>query len=362
MVVLGHLKGAAWAHQDEFGPFPRLAFFGGAGVDLFFAISGFIIVHAGLRLLKDKHPGRAFLVRRLARIVPLYWTVTVLPLAAAVASGRDLPPASMIVKSLLFIPYDRSGTGEFYPLCDLGWTLNYEMQFYVMFAFWMIIGKSHCVGVAIISLCLIVAAGAVMQPEADVLYFWTRPIILEFAAGMAIALLYNTGRLRAPQSVRIGMVAAAAALYVTDPLGLIPLPRTPNEMARVLGWGVPGMLMLLAALATPFTPRSWLGRWAVLLGNASFALYLLHPLAITATRRILAHVPLPAAGGGWLLVGCGFWVACTGSILAYLYGEKPLTAWLTGVLTGRSRQHPHSSRAAGNDAIVCFPVAARQPR
>ena len=336
MVVLGHLKGAAWAHQDELGPFPRLPFFGGGGVDLFFVISGFIIVHAGLRLLRGGYPGRTFLTRRLARIVPLYWGVTMLPLAAAGLLGRDLPSLKAIVMSLLFIPYDRSGAAEYYPLCDLGWTLNYEIEFYVLFAFWMIVGKARCVGLAIASLCLIVVFGTLFEPTDGVLYFWTRPIILEFAGGMGVAALYNTGRLHFPGSVRLALVAVALALYLADPLGLIPLARTPNAMVRVLGWGIPGMLMLLAALSSPFEPRSRLARGGVLLGNASFALYLLHPFAITATRRTIAAMPLPFGAGSWVLVVVGFVVACGGSILAYLYLEKPITAWLTATLTGRS--------------------------
>jgi peptidoglycan/LPS O-acetylase OafA/YrhL len=340
MVVFGHLKGAAWTHQDELGPFSRIAFFGGAGVDLFFAISGFIIVHAGLRLLNERNPGRTFLIRRLARIVPLYWGVTMLPLAAAALLGRDLPPIKSVLMSLLFIPYDRSGTGEYYPLCDLGWTLNYEIEFYVLFAFWMIIGKARCVGLAVASLCLIVIAGAVIAPTEGVLYFWSRPIILEFAGGMGLAALYNAGRLQLSRAPRIALVTIALALYVVDPLGLIPLSRTPNELIRVIGWGVPGLLMLLAALSNPFAPRSRLARGGVLLGDASFALYLLHPFAITAFRRLIAGLPLPYGTGGWLLVGLGFVVACAGSIVAYLYLEKPLTAWLTATLTGKQSARP----------------------
>ncbi len=340
LVVVGHLKGAAWTHQGELGPFPRIAFFGGAGVDLFFAISGFIIVHAGLRLLHEDHPGRTFLLRRLARIVPLYWGVTLFPLVVALLIGRDLPSMAAIAKSLLFIPYDRSGTGEFYPLCDLGWTLNYEIQFYALFAFWMVIGKGQCVRLAIASLCLLVLAGFVAPATSGPLYFWTRPIILEFAGGMAIAALYSAGRLHLTRAARTALIAAALALYILDPVSLIPLARTPNEMVRVIGWGLPGMLLLIAAVSSPFTPQSSLGRIGVLLGNASFALYLLHPFAITACRRIIALLPLPSGTGGWVLVGTGFIVACGGSILAYLYLEKPLTAWLATRLTDRRQREP----------------------
>ena len=116
---------------------PIAAFPWEAGVDVFFVISGFIMVHASTRLFGAEGGARAFLARRIARIVPIYWAVTTLYLAVALAVpdllNRELLGWPLVVASYLFIPMARPD-GLVQPLYGLGWTLNYEMFFYALFA------------------------------------------------------------------------------------------------------------------------------------------------------------------------------------------------------------------------------------
>ena len=111
-----------------------------AGVDLFFVISGFIIVYASEPLFGAAGGGATFLKRRLLRIVPLYWFALSLRLAvllAGAAVGQAAAPRlADVAASYLFIPFDTRGFGPDYPfpILDLGWTLNYEMMFYLVFA------------------------------------------------------------------------------------------------------------------------------------------------------------------------------------------------------------------------------------
>ena len=115
----------------------------GAGVDLFFVISGFVMVHASQRLFGEAGAAKTFLLRRLFRIVPLYWAVTTLFLLAMLATpallSSDAPTLVEIVKSYLFVPYAKAGAEMMQPVYKLGWTLNYEMFFYGLFGLviWM---------------------------------------------------------------------------------------------------------------------------------------------------------------------------------------------------------------------------------
>ena len=108
-----------------------------AGVDVFFVISGLIMVHASRGLFAREGARGTFLKRRLARIVPLYWAVTLLYLAVALTTPALLNSALLdpapILASFLFIPFTRPD-GAVQPLYSLGWTLNFEMLFYVLFA------------------------------------------------------------------------------------------------------------------------------------------------------------------------------------------------------------------------------------
>src|SRR5262249_39672775 len=104
---------------------------GAFGVDIFFVLSGFIICH--VTAADRQH----FLLKRLIRIVPLYWARTLVVCALALAAPRLLQTTSDswmgLLKSLFFIPYEKE-SGRVYPVLFLGWTLNYEMFFYVVFS------------------------------------------------------------------------------------------------------------------------------------------------------------------------------------------------------------------------------------
>jgi exopolysaccharide production protein ExoZ len=95
---------------------------GAAGVDLFFVISGFIMVYTSERLFGQTGAPQRFLARRIIRIVPLYWTLTAFAALVLFGFGPNT------LGSYLFIPTHRG------PILTVGWTLNYEMMFYSLFA------------------------------------------------------------------------------------------------------------------------------------------------------------------------------------------------------------------------------------
>ncbi|PZN94338.1 MAG: acyltransferase, partial [Hyphomicrobiales bacterium] len=139
MVAVHHIQAdaAVVAPQGGLSPVWRDILPWMAGVDIFFVISGFIMVHASGELFGRPGATRLFLERRIARIVPLYWAATTLFLLigyvvpAALNSGA--PDLGQIMASYLFWPAV-STQGLVQPVYSLGWTLNYEMLFYVLFA------------------------------------------------------------------------------------------------------------------------------------------------------------------------------------------------------------------------------------
>ena len=114
--------------------------FGIWGVDIFFVISGFIMMY-----VTDKDY-KFFFVKRLIRIVPLYWILTVGVFIIALINPDFLNNTSAnikhLIKSMLFIPFDKNGIGHF-PILFLGWTLNFEIIFYLLFALSIFISKNH---------------------------------------------------------------------------------------------------------------------------------------------------------------------------------------------------------------------------
>ena len=138
LVVVEHAKNAISTeflglHPDR----SPLSFFPfSAGVDIFFVISGFIMAYSSAALFERQGGRRIFLLRRVARIVPIYWLVTSLMLLMFAAMGSRMWSESgwsTIAAAYLFIPA-ANPDGAPFPLLVIGWTLNYEMAFYVVFA------------------------------------------------------------------------------------------------------------------------------------------------------------------------------------------------------------------------------------
>ena len=261
-----------------------------AGVDVFFVISGFIIVHAAAPLYGREGGRRVFLAHRLARVVPLYWLVTGLYLAVVLArpglvAAEGAPGPAYVAASFLFWPALRpDGTAQ--PLYGLGWTLEFEMAFYALFALFLGLGRRAAVAAVAGALGALVLLRALVPGLPMPLAFWSEPVILEFAFGAGLGLARAEG-------LRLsGVVRAACALAGLLLLALVARSiGEPGGFARPLTQGLPAALLVAAAALGPSRPageapsRLLLGLSAV--GDASYALYLIHPFVLRAAREAL---------------------------------------------------------------------------
>jgi peptidoglycan/LPS O-acetylase OafA/YrhL len=301
-------------------------FLSGVGVDLFFAISGFVMVLSSLRLYGAGDGRWQFLKRRLARIVPIYWLVTAIFLLGQALTGvaaRDIVfSAGEILQSLLFIPFERADLKLIQPVYSLGWTLNYEMFFYLLFALLMAATAAATVGRVALILIAVVIAGLVLNPTAPPLRFWSHPIVLEFVLGMGIGLLFLKGVRLSPVLGAGLALAGAMAFPVLNRDGFLP-----TDGWRLLMAGVP-MALVLAGCALGFPGAGPPRRGPLVqLGDASYALYLFHPMAIRALGLVALGKGLI---GGWGLVIAALLASAVVSVVIYRLFERPLTRWLQG--------------------------------
>lgn len=296
-----------------------------AGVDVFFVISGFIMVYASRGAFGREGARRSFLARRIGRVVPLYWAVTSLFLAVALVSPHLLNGAILepwpVLASYLFIPFERPN-GLVQPLYSLGWTLNYEMFFYALFALVIVWPMRRAVGVLIAVLCGLVAAGALLAPLPQPWAFWTDSILLEFAAGMALGTARADG-FRLPARARVALAVAAVAA-----LAFIVPDLTGTGLPRALLYGVPAAALVAASALgrAGHAGETRLTRLGETLGDASYALYLVHPFVMRAAKEIVWRLGLVPVIGPWGYVALVLACACVVSILVYAWFERPLTA------------------------------------
>jgi exopolysaccharide production protein ExoZ len=327
VVVLHAQYDAATLAAQFSSPFSSpFAFPWTAGVDLFFVISGFIMAHTATPLFQQAGGAWHFLKRRLIRIVPLYWGVTTLYVMIALLQpqvlNKGLDSAWFIAASYFFIPVARPD-GLMQPVYSLGWTLNYEMFFYLCFAGALLFKRDKPrtllgLALALMALTGIGALFTLPQPLA----FWAHPLILEFVFGMMIGLMHQRG-LRLQQTASWFLMLLGFGLLFYDASRLDALITLPVFIAH----GLPASLLVMAATlkAKPQQPPISLGaRFMVALGDASYALYLLHPFMIRLLREIVSRFQLFPLISGWIFVICAMISAIVLALLVHHRIEKPL--------------------------------------
>jgi exopolysaccharide production protein ExoZ len=291
---------------------------GYGGVDIFFVISGFIMGAVGTG---DSVSG--FLAKRIVRIAPLYWAVTLLMCAISLSPGAfrhfafDVPS---LAKSLFFIPY-RDLSGEIEPLVVSGWTLAYEMFFYAIFALGLAIRRPFAVAYGVIA--SLVIFGMTMQPANAVLQTYSSPLLLEFAAGLLIAqALPHLGE-------RFGRTALVLACVLFSLVVILEVGEG-RTLVRTLVFGIPSFLLVAGAVALERTGCWRRSPLLERLGDASYSLYLLHGLVIALSHRFL---PLPQPFNAAFVIAVSILV----SLASYRLFERPIAHFMRDGL-GRARQ------------------------
>lgn len=357
LVLLGHMQeqlrtAALKAGLDA--PV-RLAWPGGFGVDLFFCISGFIMVVTSMTLAGRDGAASQFLVRRAIRLVPLYWVATLAYLLVLWLGTRGLPeqPVTALLSSLFFLPYPVDGmhSGMAYPLLSLGWSLNYEVLFYLLFASTLALAPGRAVTAAWVLLALLVMGGAWLRPATPALQFWTQPIVLEFGLGMLLGMAW-LGDWRLPVRASLGLALLAVAALLLDPLGLMTQAvgtSTPNDGRRLIGWGLPAAALLFALTGYERGRRDVVRRWPltplVRLGDWSYALYLFHPFALIGLTRIWLRLGEDYRPGLPMLAVL---LPVTSVLLAAAVHEgldRPLTRYLNRLWRERLQRRSRSASA-----------------
>ncbi|MFA1625327.1 acyltransferase family protein [Rhizobium mongolense] len=282
---------------------------GAAGVDLFFVISGFImwITTDGTTMT----PGH-FIQKRVKRVVPLYWVVTFATFAALLVKPAFFfdhdGSLQNLIGSLFFLPRLQD---SLHPVVVQGWTLTYEMVFYLIFSLTLFF-REHTTRLilAIGSLCIMCLASLLL--DWPYLRALTSPVILEFAAGLLIGRAFVRGP-DCPPWLCIGLAAVAL-------ICLAAATAFDADLPRAIRWGVPSALLVLAAVMWERRRNVQPSSMLLFLGNASYSIYLWHVLFGVAIVALLLRSGIPH----WAFPPIEVAAALGLSLIAYVYVEKPL--------------------------------------
>ena len=312
---------------------------GAAGVDLFFVISGYIMARYATRYTRTG-PAVAlqFAAERAARIYPpwwlalfLFWAVCSLALPGIVAA-----PGWDWWHSLSLWPDLHAPAGVWGLLLMVGWTLCFELYFYALVALGLALSTAWrwLVPGAVVALVL---AGALMPGQ------WARwignPLALEFVLGWAIAFLPATVANRAPWlpmaaglfglGTYLAGLSFGMSLQVEAPLIL----RGEAGWLRVVVWGLPAALCVLAAVLARPSGRSIWHPW-VALGDASYSMYLIHMTVLIGLGALQARA-------GWqsptLAITSGVLIVTVASLVFHRWVEKPAYTRLRDAIRGQGQ-------------------------
>ncbi len=320
LVVLFHASTHYSGEQTaaDHAPF----YVGNVGVDIFFVISGFVMWTTTCR---RQTPPAIFLQQRFIRLVPIYWLFTVILFFVIDIFPHAFPRAAVtpvhLMLSLAFLPH-MGPTGSIQPLLAQGWTLNFEMFFYAIFAAALTLTPPRrllAVAVSLVALTCVglAVSGAGITQDAQPWTILLSPLLLEFLGGIVLAWLVERGTWPAP------IWCWAILLCGVGVLSFETLPQFDDDGQRLLRYGGPAFLIVGGAVGAELGGWLKVSRHLMLLGAASYSIYLTHTFVISALGKIawvlgLGVLPLAVPVVASIVVG----------VATYFVVERPLLAAL----------------------------------
>lgn len=297
----------------EWGPHPYLIQFwykaGQAGVDLFFVISGFVIASVAVRDAENNAWPKSvatFTYSRAARIFPIYWVALAgASLAAWFISGSPTEGSGARLADLLTLRVAN-------PALMVAWTLVFEMFFYQVMAAGMLVSGKWFRPVLLIGAILYALAIGIGMASGAKLSFSLSPIILEFIFGVLLFFVIDRGVKILPiPAVLVGVVWLVLAAHYIFPFG------GDTTYIRPFAFGLPAVLIVYGMITIEPVWRA--PGWAVLIGGASYSIYLWHGAIMHQVAK-LKFAPYPSLAAGFVAIALMVLIG----IASYLVFEVPM--------------------------------------
>lgn len=320
MVLANHIS-TVMAEPKYYGrhPFGGGLEAGAVGVDLFFCLSGFIIVYIAVDAAWAPTVGAwVFFKRRFARIVPFLWVV-IIGYALLRLAGRD--------GAFPFLDYARAFV--VWPFGGVApspvWTLRHEFLFYGVFALTFLSGRRWLLAAWALSPLALVTVQALLGPYVglgpDVAWFLFNPIDLLFGLGVVLGLIYVRHRHAWKPAAWAGPATVAGCAIVFG--FALAMNYTRNIPWMVITLGAVSCLCLAVACAVP-TPRGFVGDLGRRFGDASYCIYLTHVAFVSA---VLGFVSRHARGlPDVVVVAVAFVFAAVCGLALHHLAERPVVA------------------------------------
>ena len=254
--------------------------FGAVGVDIFFVISGFIITVISRTYLPGKQGGY-FFVKRMLRVVPLYWLVSFLITGYTYFRHGKLFAMASIIKTISFFPFfGKSATA--FPVIYQGWTLSFELSFYSITAIALATGSKKYMLMIVLFFCCFIGLNYVFDNQVIFINFFGNGIMLEFLMGVLVGLLFLSDLRLKPFISNIVTLAGIGGLAASLVMGYGMISEATYtfygslSLARSVIWGIPSALLVAGLVMKEKWRPLHIHPFWIAIGNASFSVYLTH--------------------------------------------------------------------------------------
>lgn len=295
---------------------------GAFGVDIFFCISGFIMMY--VTEMNTEH----FFAKRLIRLAPLYYFITFITFAGIIIMpqlfDRTTADPVMFIKSLFFIPYSIDGVIQ--PLVRVGWTLNYEMFFYFIIWISIRISKKYRALTASLIIFILVVCGKMSSTGNVLVRFWTDSIMIEFIYGMLAYEIHRYVSVRYSRlntAVRLPLFCLAVCTYII--LWVVGYDNISQGADRFLTFGIPAFIIFNCIFISCYGIK--LPAFFVWLGDISYSVYLIHYFIIRFYNRYICPDGICDLRAVFFALCAVAVIICAGAV-SYTLFEKKLNTYL----------------------------------
>lgn len=314
----------------NYKPFENIFYFGMAGVDFFFILSGFIIYYIHSNDTGTVYNIKKYLIKRLIRIYPIFLIISSILLVAylflpQLSNRLNLLDVPLLITSFLLLP------SSIPPILTVSWTLVHEMFFYLLFII-VILNKKLGLSILLLWGGLIVFLNISNQELTFPNSFYFNFHNLEFVFGVFVAFSIKKNYIFIKNQYLIYFLFLGLLIFIINGMNQNYKLLEISHLITTFIYGLSSTIIVYSLVQLPQNyNKNYITKKLVLLGAASYSIYLIHLPILSVLHRIVSKFQLQIYIHPNIIFLILVIMAVLSGIVTHLLIEKPIIRWLKNI-------------------------------